>query len=379
MDDNRSRRARHKRAAWASLAQVGPQTWRIRFWSEGPDGYKRRSRTVRGTRKDAERIRSELMLAHSDDAPCPTVGDVWERWALPDLGRMVEDGDLAPLTKRAHETAWRLHVAPCWEGVPCDQVRPLHVQQWISGLGYSQAQTACSTLSRVMDYAVRFEIVGHNPMREHYLMPSKSTVARADKGVWSLSELWPLWDSVRGEWWEPAFILAAFGGCRLGESMAPLAGDVERREVEGVTLAVVRVAGQVAASGTEVVPPKTASSVRPVVIAGRPAERLCELAAVLPPDWPLSHDGMGGHQRQSRLKEAWRRRGMAHPFRNLRNSWQTWMRWELKVEPHFIEAMMGHKLPGVTGAHYDRPTADMFCDVMVRAHLGRFGTQNGPA
>ena len=61
---------RKKRAAWASLAQVGPQTWRLRYWAEGPDGYKRRSKTIRNaTRKDAERVRSELMLAHGDDAP----------------------------------------------------------------------------------------------------------------------------------------------------------------------------------------------------------------------------------------------------------------------------------------------------------------------
>ncbi len=364
----RSRRGR--RSAWASISEISPgSVYRIRYWATGPDGYKRRSKTVRGTRLEAERARSELMLAHSEDAPCPTVGEVWRSYVLPDLERMVEDGDLAPLTKRAHETAWRLHVAPRWADVQCDAVRPLHVQQWISGLGYSQAQTSCSTLSRVMDYAVRYELTDHNPMREHYLMPSKSTVAKADKGVWSLSELGPLWASVRGTWWEPAFILAAFGGCRLGESMAPLARDVERREVDGVTLAVVRISGQVAASGTEVVPPKTVSSVRPVVIAGRPAERLCAIAESLPPMCPLTNDGMGAHQRQSRLKQEWRERRMAHPFRNLRNSWQTWMRWELKVEPHFIEAMMGHKLPGVTGTHYDRPTADMFADVVAHAFL----------
>jgi integrase len=367
---------RRKRAAWGSLTKVDDGTWRIRFWGKGPDGqYRRRSCTVRGSRKDAERKRAELMLAHSDEAPCPTVGDVWRSYALPDINRLVEDGDLAPLTKRTHETAWRLHIAPRWEDVQCDAVRPLHVQQWISGLGYSQAQAACSTFSRILDYAVRYELIGHNPMREKYLMPSKSTISRADKGVWSLAELGPVWKSIRGEWWEAAFLLAAFGGCRLGESLAPLASDVEIREVDDVTVAVVRITGQIPSSGIEVVRTKTAQSVRPVVLVGKPAKRIAEIVAEMPPDCPLTNDGMGGHQRQSRMKGEWRARKMKHPFRNLRNGWQTWMRWELKVEPHFIEAMMGHKLPGVTGAHYDRPTADMFCEVMVTAYKNhRFDT-----
>jgi len=362
---------RRKRSAWASITKVDDATYRIRYWGKDAKGtYRRLSRTVRGSRKDAERVRAELMLAHSDDAPCPTVGYVWRTYALSDMERMVEDGDMAPLTKRTHETAWRLHVAPRWDDVPCDAVRPLHIQQWISGLGYSQAQTGCSVLTRIMDYAVRYELVAHNPMRERYLMPSKSTVERQDKGIWTLQELRGVWARVRGLWWEPAFILAAFGGCRLGESMSPLARDVEGRDVDGVPVALVPITGQVAASGTEVVRTKTKQSVRTVVIVGRPALRLREIAASIPPDWPLTNDGMGGHQRQSRLKESWRQMRMEHQYRNLRNGWQTWMRWDMKVEPRFIESMMGHKLPGVTGAHYDRPTPEMFCEVMVSAYKG---------
>jgi len=34
---------KRKRAAWGSLTQLDSTTWRIRFWSSGPDGYKRRS------------------------------------------------------------------------------------------------------------------------------------------------------------------------------------------------------------------------------------------------------------------------------------------------------------------------------------------------
>lgn len=35
---------RKKRSAWGSLTQVDAQTWRLRYWSAGPDGYRRRSK-----------------------------------------------------------------------------------------------------------------------------------------------------------------------------------------------------------------------------------------------------------------------------------------------------------------------------------------------
>jgi hypothetical protein len=59
---------------------------------------------------------------------------------------------------------------------------------------------------------------------------------------------------------------------------------------------------------------------------------------------------------------------MAHPFRNLRNSWQTWMRWEVGLPPYYIEPLMGHKVRGVTGQHYDRPTPEVLAAAVARAY-----------
>jgi len=364
---------RKTRAAWASITEVERGArYRIRFWAKGTDGsYKRRSETVRGTRKDAERRRAELMLEHSEDAPCPTVGQAWERWALPDLERRVEDGDLAPHSLVLYRSVWTRHVAPTWADVPLYAVRPLAVQQWLYGLPRTAAEQGTKLLSKVMDYAVRYEVVPHNPMREKYLMPSKSTVQRRDDGVWSLAELGPLWASLRGQWFEPAFLLAAFGGLRVGESLGPMASEVELRDVGGVPVALVAVARQVDGHGRATGRLKTAQSERTAVIAGRAALRLAELADAAPDGCPLTSDGLGGFQSQRRLNAEWQALGAPHPYRNLRNSWQTWMRWELRVPPYLIEPMMGHRLAGVTGAHYDRPAADMFAEVVADAYRSR--------
>ena len=359
-----------RRSSWASIAEVERgQRYRIRYWAKDAGGeYRRLSETVRGTLMDAERRRAELMLDHSEDAPCPTVAQAWERWCVPEMEQRIESGDLTQHSLKLYRSSWKNHVSPTWASVPIDAVRPLRIQQWISGLGASQARYATLTLSKIMDYAVRYEYVDHNPMKEKYLMPSRSTIKRADSGVWTLAELGDAWADVRGQWFEPAFILAAFGSCRVGESLGPFAGEVELREVDGVPVALVQITRQVDNAGKVTDALKTEQSRRTVCVPGKMAIRLADIASELPRDWFLTHDGMGGPQSQRRLGRSWRDADMAHPFRNLRNSWQTNCRWELGMPPWLLEPMMGHAGRDVTGRHYDRPQADVFAEAVAKAY-----------
>ena len=361
---------KRRRDSWGSISYDAKRgVGYIRYWASTDErGYRRHCKTVHGTRQDVENERAKLMIEHSSDHPAPTVGYVWSNWCMPDIDRMVENGDMAPLTRRSHEKSWRLYIAPRWSTTSVEHVKPLQIQQWILGMGASPAEQAVGTMTRIMDYAVRYEFVQHNPMREKYMMPSKSTISRADKGVWKLHELGDVWRRVYGQWWEPAFLLAAFGGCRLGESLAPLAGDVQLATIDGVDVALIPIKGQLAATGTKVVKTKTPQSMRTVVVAGRAARRIVEIARSMRPDWPLSNNGFGERYPQARLKDTWRKMKMEHPYRNLRNGWQTYMRWDMKVSPNYIEPMMGHKIAGVTGSHYDRPDSTQFARVMAEAY-----------
>ena len=386
------RKRRQTRAAWASIAQVDESRWRIRFWGTDAGGtYRRMSRTVRGSRMDAERVRSELMLEHSEDAPCPTVAQAWERWVLPDLERRVEGEDISVRTMTAYRRAWDADVSPRWGAVQCDAVRPLDVQQWLLELGLSQAKRALQILTLVLDYAVRYELTGHNAARERYIMPSKATVRQRDKGVWTLDELGEVWRAVRSNarWMEPAFLIAAFGGARVSESVGPLAGEIERMDVDvalpagrleymdvdGVPLALVPIVRQVTKETGVSDRLKTEGSRRTAIVPGRAALALMDAAAALPADWPLTHDGAGGWTSRDRLNRAWRNdvlpalpEDQRHIFQNLRNSWQTNCRWTLGMPPYYVEALMGHVGKGVTGTYYDRPQVLMFAETVARAY-----------
>ena len=361
-------RSRRRRSAWGSLTQVDSTTWRLRYWATERDGqYKRRSCTVRGTRRDAERKRAELMLEHSEDAPCPTVGEVWEQWHLPALERRVEDGALSAQTLQQYLSGWRRHVAPRWEDVQCDAVRPLDVQQWLSTLSSNQARGSLDVMRPLMDYAVRYGFLASNPMRERYVMPSRSSARTMDRAVWTLAELGEVWRSVRGQWFEAAFLLAAFGGLRVGESLGVRSEDVA--ECEGCALVDVRRQVTNRAAGvTERL--KNRQSRRTIAVPGRAGVALLRIAGSC--DGYLSGDGIGGNSSQDRLSRSWADAvppELFHPFRNLRNSWETNARWSLGLDSWSIEVMLGHSAPGVTGRYYDRPQPEMIAAAVADAYM----------
>ena len=90
-------------------------------------------------------------------------------------------------------------------------------------------------------------------------------------------------------------------------------------------------------------------------------------------EW-LSDRGDGLPMNRSICNDRWRKlcaaRGIEHiPWSNLRNSWRTIAEVELRLPWDLIEMLMGHALPGVSGRHYIRPTAEQ----VVRAAFDALG------
>jgi hypothetical protein len=360
------------RSSWGSVTKVRDGVYRLRYWATVGGVYMRTSETVRGTRKAAYDLLARRRVEHTTDAPCPTVGEVWERWYLPEREAAVCRGDLAPASLMQYRSMWRRHIEPTWSGVRADEVHPLAVQQWVDGLAISAARASMPVFRCVMDYAVRYELTDSNPLAIRYSMPSPSTSATMDDGTWGLDELCAISDAICGQWFEAAFILGAFGGCRVGESLGIRSEDVRLVDVRGVPVAVCDLRRQVTHGNELTDTLKNRWSYRAVVVPGSRGERLCGLASHADGGW-LTSDGCGSHASQHRLRESWRSWWTddlpeRHDIRRLRPSWQTYMRWTLRVPPYLIERMMGHVGDGVTGVHYDRPEPEQFADAVARAY-----------
>lgn len=351
------------RRSWGSVTRVSRDRYRLRYWRETPQGYRRVSETVRGTRRQAEDVLAMRRCEHASDKPMVTVGQAADRWFWPDA-----EGRLSANTVATYRSSWKRNVGPRWAHVPLDEVRPMQVQEWLLTMTRGAAKTASAVLSSIMEFPVRYEVIDRNPMRVSYRMPSD--MKETDSGVYTLAEVVRLWKAARGTPYEAPFSLMALGSCRVGEALGARCEECEHLEVEGVPVMVVPISRQVT-RGAVTDTLKTSPSRRPVVIAGGPALSLRAVAEGSS-GW-LCGDGCGGILSTTGMDALWdgvcARAGLPrHPQKNLRNSWRTFMSWELGVEYEKLEKMMGHAGQGVSAKHYDKPDAQVFAEAVARAY-----------
>ena len=58
------------------------------------------------------------------------------------------------------------------------------------------------------------------------------------------------------------------------------------------------------------------------------------------------------------------------PMGKLRNSWATWMLWDLKIERWKVDKMMGHAGSDVLAQNYDKPVEEMYIEAVHDALFG---------
>lgn len=362
------------RREFGSIATVKPGVQRVRYWADLHDGrgYARRSKTVRGTKREAAAWLAQQHVDHGSDGPSATVRDIWDTWYHPDIQER-----LAPRTLTGYERTWRSVIEPRWADVPVGDVRPRAVQEWLLTLKKNSAKMAMKMLSPMFDAAVRYEVAETNVFALRYRMPTEE--AKLDGGVYTLDECVRIARRLEGDPIEAAYILAAFGGCRPGEALAPSLTDVDMVEApNGMRCALVSIHDQVDEHGR---------------LQGRVKNRQSERYAVIPWPWSARIEAIAreqmwltGNRRNtapmglSPLRKRWEAAIGAMPdveyhlFRNLRPSWRTYMSAELGVRPETLEKLMGHGGHSVTERHYLRPQAMQFIGEVSEAFAGRFGT-----
>lgn len=366
---------------------------RLRYWADEHDGrgYTRHSRTIRGTKRDGWDELARIRLAHGRDAPCPTVGQAWEMWVLPELDRKLAaylddpvgtpPGDrVKPSTYRGKLSIWRNHVAPRWAKVQLSDVRALDVQAWLDGMtvGQGMVRLAFYMLRDILSRGVKFEAIERNVLLETsaWGLPS---AASGPADIWTLDELvYGLWPWLWGSPVEGAFILAAFGSCRPGESLGPKVDEVRLVGYEGMAIAVVPIVRQVGDDGVPTVDGdlKNGWSPRTVAIPEPWSLRLAELCEDRDerPVWLTDRCGEPWRRGAlaDELRAAERRAGLPHKEpRALRRSWRSWMATETDIPEEVLEKMMGHVGRGVTGRHYLAMTEESLLSTIRRAFSER--------
>lgn len=358
-----------QRAAYGSISPTKDGITRVRYWGDLKDGkgYRRLSKNIRGNRRDAQQFLARMQLEHNEDGPTLTVADVYRLYYVPSL----KQKGLASSTINVYAGVWKTHIEPRWGNIQVNAIKPLEVQEWLFTKGKNPAQQCLKVLKGLFDKAVLYDICESNPFAINYVLPKDQR--ERDKGIYTLSECKAIAGVLEGHTIEAAYILAAFGSCRTGEALGVRASDIKMMEADnGMMCAVVEIKRQVTEAGAITERLKTQQSARVVVIPQPYAARLEAISKER--KHLLTCDNFGKPLRRHALRDSWNNQldkaGIeAHPFQNLRNSWRTYMEWELQAAPAKLEKLMGHKGKSVTAKHYIRPEIMQLVNAVADAFL----------
>ena len=375
-----------ERSSWGSNEPAARRGYRrLRFKADTGDGrgYMRHSKTIRGTRRDGDRELARLRVMYerqSEEGPRPTFRQCWEQWYEPELAERLEAGTIRRRTVAIYRSQWANHVEPSWGDALFTDVSPDEYQRWLLERRNNQmARLANVLVGNLVQCAVRHGVKGIEFKKVRYRLPPDDRERRERNAmVYSLDQIAELVESLKGTIMEVPAILCGLGSCRVGEACAPALEDVTEAEVRGMRLALVRIDKQLAERGRAMEPVKNEDSVRTVVIAEPWSTRILEIAegnraAGLA---YLNDDGLCEPVGRAILSQRWReffRDGGTDPpylpMQKLRNSWQTYMRWELGVDGDKIDRMMGHAGADVRAKYYDRPDEMLFAETVADAFL----------
>lgn len=301
----------------------------------------------------------------------PTLQHVYETWLVPEFEDKLKHGELRASTHTMYRRYWDCHVKPVFGSVPVSVIKPADIQEWLLGLKKSSADKSLMLLRQVLDKCVMYETIQANLAAVFFRMPK--TVTERNKEVFALRDFLKAIEAAKGT---PAYyiaILCGIGSCRVGEAIGVKAEDIKPYVYKGKTLAVIDLQRQYSCANKVNDVLKIGNSKRPIIIPEPWLKELLEAKSV----W-LVDKGNGKPISQYVMRNIWHDALVAHdidiiPLKNLRNSWRTIMRWELKVDADYVERMMGHAGKNVGEIYYDRLQWQQFADVVGEAWIRYFG------
>ena len=370
---------RTRRRQWGSITEVKRGRKYVLRWTQNtPAGRKRLTKTFYGTRAQANLELERIHIDRAGDRPVPTVARAWEAWTLPTMQRRVEEGTLSAGSMKIYASAWNAHVRDRWGNTPVDALRAVDLQEWLLTLSASQAAAALNLLRKVYSSVSVFVVLPLNPFAPTvtYTMPRRRERERS-KGVYTLDEAREVARALHGHPLEGAFYMSCFASCRMGESLAVKLGDIEVFESGESTIATADIVRQMPRKGFEPLPDgqlKTDKSNRTTIVFPEYASRLIEIMderRAFGTEW-LTDRGDGLPMGTDRCRHSWESFCKSNdvrwiPWQNLRNSWRTIAEMEYRLPWDLTEILMGHKLPGMSGAHYIRPSKEQLVCIYCKA------------
>ncbi|MGD9934607.1 MAG: tyrosine-type recombinase/integrase [Dehalococcoidia bacterium] len=229
------------------------------------DGTRRRRYlTVRGTRKDADRVLTEAL--HQRDTGFEilpgriTLAQFLARW-LRDYAAV----NVAPSTLARYTIATNRHLVPHLGSLQLSAVRPAHVQSLhatclAEGVSARTVTQHHRILSEALKHAVRWQLIPANPATA--ISPPR--FERHEMQTLSPTQVEHLLTTAEGTYLRPLVYLAVHTGARNGELLAVRWTDLD---LEHGRLSITRTAQRIPGRGIVFASPKTHRSRRPIALS----------------------------------------------------------------------------------------------------------------
>lgn len=342
------------RSAQASVVELDKGK-RYRVFVELPrdprTGKRRRmTRTVRGSRKEAERIKG-LMLAQAQGVPAcdMTLEEYVETEFLP-----RKEAEVKQLTYETYKGRLEKHVLPALGSKPMGDVTASDVRAALSSIGSPNVEKeARRTLHMVFQMAVYDDAVKDNPVSR--VKPPRTEKYRPE--VLTADEVVAYMEHFRGSLVETAVLVILGCGLRRGEAVALDVEDVDP-ETGAVTVddSIVPTS-----AGTLHGPTKTENGVRTVHMPRIFLDRLLE---IMPASGPLVRNMNGTRMAPGVLTHRFIRERDKLPegvtrvsLKNLRHTSLT-LAYDSGADLLDVSLRAGHSSTRITSDYYVRPQGD---------------------
>lgn len=341
------------RSAQGGISKVGANRWQVSI-ELPPDpatGKRRRKfKTVRGSRKDAERAKAEMLAqmgADTGSASPWTFGEYVEQVFLP-----AKEREVKRLTYSGYESKLKA-ITPIIADVKLADISPAHVRKVMGSFESPKAQaSARRMLSVVFGFAVYDGQIESNPCKR--VRPPKAPCYEPE--VLDIDGINRYIEAFRGSIVEAAVLIAIGCGLRRGEILALDVEDIGR---DGT----IKVRGNYLydGHGTYTDTPKSANGLRTVHM---PSVLLGRLLDILPESGPVLPGKDGGRMHPDALTHAFEKvvdelpDGVPRiPFKNLRHTSLT-LAYDSGADLLAVSTRAGHSGTGITSRYYVRPKGE---------------------
>lgn len=340
------------RSSKGSIEKIGKDHYRVfvEFPRDPVTGKrKRKTKTVRGSKKKAEETKIRLLMEAGDVEAIEedmTLDVFWTGYYFPRVESECRPNTVAGYRYK-YETFWREPLG----SLLLREITPALVERELSAIeGQKKRLQAFKMLRQILNHAVRSNFLSLNPLNNMYV----PKVERYHPEVLSADQVILLLEHFHGHPIEPAVLVAVGCGLRRSEIAALDWGDLKGGQVV-VDDAITTVRGKPHRDL-----PKSETSRRLVTVPGFAMSRLDQIRRSN--DSPLVTDTDGGRMNPDNITKAYIRHMKDAPeglpyvsLKNLRHTSLT-LTYESGVDLLTVSRRAGHSGTAITAHYYLRPS-----------------------